>query len=242
VSGGRGKRVAIVQSNYIPWKGYFDLIASVDEFVLLDDAQYTRRDWRNRNLIKCSSGAQWLTIPVQVKGNYSARIRDIVVSDPRWTEHHWRTLVHEYSRAAHFGDLRATVESWYAAVRAMPRLSHINAFLLRSICDLLGIGTPLRASEEFDLSGERNARLISICAQAGADVYVSGPAAQTYLDEDEFRRAGISVEWMDYSGYPEYEQLHPPFDHRVSILDLLFNTGASAPNYMKFPRLAARDA
>ena len=73
------KRVAILQSNYIPWKGYFDLIAHVDEFILYDDMQYTRRDWRNRNLIKTPQGTQWLTVPVQVKGKYHQRIRDTLI-------------------------------------------------------------------------------------------------------------------------------------------------------------------
>ena len=83
------KKVAIVQSNYIPWKGYFDLINLVDEFILFDDMQYTRRDWRNRNLIKTSDGPKWLTIPVAVKGNYFQKIKDTTISDPVWARKHW---------------------------------------------------------------------------------------------------------------------------------------------------------
>src|SRR5262245_54505314 len=91
--GQRGKRVAIVQSSYIPWKGYFDLINSVDEFILFDDAQYTRRDWRNRNLIKTGNGLAWLTIPLRSKGNYLAPIKCLTVSDPKWGHSHWRSLI-----------------------------------------------------------------------------------------------------------------------------------------------------
>ncbi|MDX2231897.1 MAG: WbqC family protein [Leptolyngbyaceae cyanobacterium bins.349] len=88
-----GKKVAIVQSNYIPWKGYFDLINSVDEFILYDDMQYTRRDWRNRNQIKTASGLMWLTIPVQVKGKYYQKIRETQISDPTWAQEHWRSIL-----------------------------------------------------------------------------------------------------------------------------------------------------
>ena len=96
------KRVAIVQSNYIPWRGYFDLINSVDEFILYDDAQYTKRDWRNRNVIKSSNGLVWLTIPVQVKGKYFQKIRQAVVADEKWSLDHWNVIIHNYSKARYF--------------------------------------------------------------------------------------------------------------------------------------------
>ena len=81
------KKVAILQSNYIPWKGYFDMIASVDEFILYDDMQYTRRDWRNRNQIKTAQGLKWLTIPVCVKGKYYQKIRDTEIAKSNWAIH-----------------------------------------------------------------------------------------------------------------------------------------------------------
>jgi hypothetical protein len=228
-----GKRVAIVQSNYIPWKGYFDLIASVDEFILYDDAQYTRRDWRNRNLIKTPSGPHWLTIAVEVKGKYHQRVRDVAVSDPAWARTHWRTLTHHYARAAKFGELKTTVEGWYDGAAGLPRLSEINEHFLRAICATLDIGTRMTRSSDYDLPEGRTERLVGLCVQAGAKTYLSGPAAREYLDETLFSDAGIAVEWMDYSGYPEYPQLHPPFEHGVSILDLLFNVGGAARRYMK---------
>ena len=106
------KRIAIVQSSYIPWKGYFDLIAAVDEFVLLDDVQYTKRDWRNRNRIKSSSGPVWLTIPVVVSGRFEQRVCDVLVSDGRWNEKHWRSIRASYARAPYF---RASLSSLKAS-------------------------------------------------------------------------------------------------------------------------------
>ena len=227
-----GRRVAIVQSNYIPWKGYFDLIASVDEFVLYDDVQYTRRDWRNRNQIKTAQGLVWLTIPVEVAGRYHQRIDEVVVDDDAWVERHWQTIAHQYAAAHAADDCLDTLEALY---RDSPRrqLSEINEHFLTGICSLLGITTPLRRSSDFERSGDRSQRLLRICQQLDASVYVSGPSARGYLDEALFREAGVAVEWADYSGYPEYRQLHPPFRHEVSIVDLLLNEGRRAPAFMK---------
>lgn len=230
---GGGKRVAIVQSNYIPWKGYFDMIAACDEFILLDDVQYTRRDWRNRNRIKTPGGVQWITIAVEVKGKYHQRIRDVAVSEADWAGKHWRLLAQNYGKAPYFRDLAADIERWYDAAAAMTLLTDINEHFLRRICGALGITTPIKRSSEFALEEGKTERLLSLCTQAGAASYLSGPAAKDYLDAELFTAAGVSVEWMSYDGYPEYQQLFPPFEHGVTVLDLLLNAGASAPRFMK---------
>ena len=101
------KKLAIVQSNYIPWKGYFDMINMVDEFILYDDCQFTKRDWRNRNKIKTPNGSQWLTIPVDVKGKYQQKIKDTVVSDPEWSKKHWTAITHNYCKASFFDNFKS---------------------------------------------------------------------------------------------------------------------------------------
>jgi hypothetical protein len=226
------KRIAISQSNYIPWKGYFDLIRRVDEFVLYDDVQFTRRDWRNRNKIKTAAGERWLTIPVRVTGRYHQTVRETEVSDPAWARTHWRSLEHAYGRARHFRTYGEPFRELYRDPPG-PSLSAVNRACLQAACDLLGIRTALTDSGRYRLEGDRNERLISVCRQAGATEYWSGPAAKCYLDEAAFAAAGVAVRWMDYDGYPEYEQLHPPFTHAVSVLDLLFNQGPDSPRYMK---------
>ena len=229
------RRVAIVQSNYIPWKGYFDLIAHADEFVLYDDVQYTRRDWRNRNQIKTRQGLAWLTIPVAVSGRYHQRINEVAVEDETWAERHWRTIVHQYSGAAAAAECLGSLESLYLNAPRQ-RLSEINEHFLKGISALLGIDTPIRRSSEFLLDGDRSGRLLNICRQLEATIYLSGPSARDYLDETLFNDAGVAVEWVDYSGYPEHRQLHPPFRHDVSIVDLLLNEGHEAPRFMKYVR------
>lgn len=226
------KTIAVVQSSYIPWKGYFDLINFADEFILYDDRQYTRRDWRNRNRVKTPQGTRWLTVPVEVRGRYHQRIDETRVSDPRWAETHWRTLVHCYSAAPHFARYRDVLEQTYRTLDD-PHLSAINRRLIEFVCELLGIETKLSYSTDYDAHGAQTERLVDLCRQAGATQYLTGPSARTYLDEALLEGAGISVRWMDYDGYPEYPQLYPPFEHAVTILDLLFHTGQDAPRYMK---------
>ena len=229
------KKVAIVQSNYIPWKGYFDLINLVDEFILFDDMQYTRRDWRNRNLIKTAAGPHWLTIPVAVKGNYLQKIKDTTVSDQRWARKHWKTIENNYSKARCFDQYRERFEDLYLSLEER-YLSRINYLFINTICEILGINTPISWSDDYVLVEGKTQRLISLCQQADATTYISGPAARNYLDENLFKDARIELQYVDYSSYPEYRQLTPPFEHRVSIIDLIFNEGPEATKFMKsFP-------
>jgi len=230
-SAASGKRIAIVQSSYIPWKGYFDLMNSVDEFVLFDDVQYTRRDWRNRNRIKTSGGPAWLSIPVSSKGQYDAPIKEIRVDDGTWAARHWRTIRANYARASHFRSYAAVIEQMYCQC-AETHLSGINRRCLAAICELLGIRTKLSWSWEYNIIDGKTERLVSICRQAGAAVYLSGPSAAAYLDARHFENAGIELVYFDYAGYPPYRQLFPPFDHHVSVLDLILNEGPDARRFM----------
>ena len=226
------KKVAIVQSNYIPWKGYFDLINLVDEFILYDDMQYTRRDWRNRNVIKTSAGLKWLTIPVAVKGNFFQKIQDTTISDHGWAKKHWQSIVHSYSKAKHFQTYRETFEALYLS-KDEQFLSLINYRFLTAICQILGIDTRISWSHDYVAAGVKTERLLDLCKQAGAGVYISGPSARAYLNEELFAREQIELQYIDYSGYPEYGQLFPPFAHQVSVIDLIFNEGPEATKYMK---------
>ena len=227
----RPKTVAISQSNYIPWKGYFDLINQADEFVLLDEVQYTRRDWRNRNQIKTPQGLHWVSIPVEVKGKFDVAISEVTVADINWASQHWKTLTHSYGKAPFFIEVREWLEPLYMNMPS--RLSEINQRLILAINLYLGITTTLHWSSDFSTPQDKSLRLLTICKALNASTYLSGPAAQDYLDVREFEESGISIQWMDYTGYPEYPQLYPPFTHNVSILDLIFNCGKGSVAYMK---------
>lgn len=227
------KKVAILQSNYIPWKGYFDMIAAVDEFILYDDMQYTRRDWRNRNQIKTPQGVQWLTVPVLVKGKYHQKIRETQIDGRSWAEAHWKALSQNYRRAAHFAEIAEWLEPLYRD-ESYETISHLNRRFIEAICAYLGVRTVISNSWDYSVIDGKTERLADLCAQAGATEYISGPAAKDYIDEKVFDDVGIKVNWFSYTGYPEYPQLWSEFVHGVSIVDLLFNCGKEACNYMRF--------
>lgn len=229
------KKVAILQSNYIPWKGYFDLVSYVDEFIIYDDMQYTKRDWRNRNQIKTPSGLQWLTVPVLVRGNYHQKIRDAKIEPGKWRSDHWKAFEQNYRRASHFGEIECLLRPEYER-EDEDHLSGLNRRLIEVVCAYLGIGTRLTDSSDYELVEGKSERLAELCLQAQADCYVSGPAAKTYIDVAEFEKRGIEVEWFDYGGYREYPQLWGDFVHTVSIVDLLFNCGPTSVDYLKFAR------
>ncbi len=226
-----GKTLALIQSSYIPWKGYFDLINRADEFILFDDAQYTRRDWRNRNQIKTKDGLAWLTIPVHSKGKFLAAIKDITVSDPHWNVRHWKTITASYRRARYFECYAERFRQLYLD-SLETSLSQINYRFIKVICEILGITTKLSWSMDFELAPGKTERIVDLCRQTSATTYLSGPSARAYLDEDRFRAVGVELLFFDYSSYPQYSQLFPPFVHQVSVLDLIFNEGPNATWYM----------
>jgi len=194
--------------------------------------QYTRRDWRNRNKIKTAKGLQWLTIPVEVKGKYYQSINDTIVSDSTWSKKHWNTIKQNYSKANYFKNYKDVFEELYLTCNEK-HLSQINYKFIAAINDVLGINTNIRWSSDFNLVDSKTERLLGICKDCKATEYISGPSAQGYLDETLFQQENINVTWMDYSNYSEYTQLYEEFEHAVTVLDLIFNEGINATNYMK---------
>lgn len=227
------KRVAIVQSNYLPWKGYFDLIARSDAFVLLDTVQYTRRDWRNRNLIKTARGSSWISVPVESKGRYRQRIDEVRISSSTWARSHLDRIRAAYRDAPCYGEMKDWVEDLFLEEAARHEmLASLNQALLQSVCDRLGIETQLLRASELPDHSDPTQRLVGICRALGATHYLSGPSAAAYLDSTAFAEAGVELEWMRYPAYRSYEQVHPPFEHGVTILDLLLHVGDEALSYL----------
>ena len=223
-------RVAILQSSYIPWKGYFDIAHDVDEFIFLDNVQFTTRDWRSRNRIKTPNGLLWLTVPVGSDRN--RRICDVVIEDDSWQKKHWKTILHNYGKAPYFPQYRSFFEEIYLGTRWY-RLAHMNQEMIRRIAsEILQLPTRFTDSSAYDPEGAKLDLILDLARKSGATSYLSGPAARDYIEEDRFSVLGITLEYKDYSGYPEYPQEHPPFEHAVSLLDLLFNTGPEAPSYI----------
>ncbi|MBI4930548.1 MAG: WbqC family protein [Bacteroidetes bacterium] len=226
------KKVFICQSNYIPWKGYFDAINLADEFIIYDDMQFTKNDWRNRNQIKTSQGLQWLTIPVLISGKFGQKINETKIADQSWQIKHWRAIQFNYAKAKYFSAYKDFFFELYDVVKS-EYLSEVNYFFLSSLCKLLGITTKIRRSSEFNLIEGRNERLLDLCIQTGTTDYYSGPAAKNYIDESLFLESGIKLHYIDYTNYPAYTQQWGDFVHAVSVIDLIMNEGENASNYMK---------
>jgi hypothetical protein len=229
-----GKSIAILQSNYIPWKGYFDIIASVDEFLIFDDVQFTRRDWRNRNKIVLAGKVHWLTVPVRSKGSYNATIEAIEIADAAWAKKHWMTIRHAYSKAPFFAHYGPMLEGLYAKVASIDHLTKVNELLLRALADMLALPTLFLRSEDIPRSSASpTERLVEICLARGATEYVSGPAARDYIVTEHFRAAGVTLRYANYQGYPQYEQAMTPFDHAVSLIDTLMRCGPQTREHLK---------
>ena len=224
------KKVAILQSNYIPWKGYFDLINMVDEFIIYDSVQYTKNDWRNRNKIKTSQGVIWLTIPV--KHSLSQNISEIETLNNSWRKKHWSTISQSYAKSSFFKEYSEIFKELYLNSERT-NLNKINLEFIKAVNSILNIKTKISDSLDYEKKGDRVEKLVNICKQAGATEYISGPAAKSYIDLNLFESENIQVSWIDYSGYPSYNQTHGEFEHAVSILDLIFNEGENSKQFMK---------
>jgi hypothetical protein len=223
-------KVGIIQSNYIPWKGYFDFIDDVDLFVLFDDVQYTNRDWRNRNKIKTREGMSWLTVPVKNRhAVQTIQETEIDYSEP-WQENHLNKIKENYLKAPHYGTF---IQNFFDLIsKKYGSISELNISLIKWLMKELNINTPLIMSSELNPVGNKTDRLIDILKKVNANMYLSGPAASGYLEVEKFKKEGIGLEYKSYS-YTEYGQLFGVFEHGVTILDLIFNCGSDVRMYFK---------
>jgi hypothetical protein len=216
-------KVVILQSNYVPWKGYFDLIQEADFFVFYDCVKYTKNDWRNRNQIYPKSGKQWLTIPIAASA-VNQSIDEVKLTDLKWQEQHFKTLYFGYKKAPYFAQLEELLVD-YLQQKKWTMLSELNHYLIKTISQKMGIKTTFRNAREFDLTGNRVERLVNIVSALGGTAYISGLAAQDYLAGKEhlFSDTKIELRFKHYPVYPAYQQSTMPFEQYVSILDLIAN-------------------
>jgi len=225
--------VVILQPSYIPWRGYFDQIRRADVFVFYDDVQYDKHGWRNRNQIKTTQGKQWITIPVHSKGvTDGIDIKDVRIDwSKSWRKKHLNALTFAYSKAPFFESYQPWLESVYK--REDEFLADFTINTTVELTRMLGITDTrfLRSSELPNLRGDKTDRVIDVLERVGATHYICGPSASSYMEPEKFDEAGIPFEYMEYN-YPEYPQLHPPYDPFVTILDLLFMMGEDALSYI----------
>jgi hypothetical protein len=223
-------KVGIIQSNFLPWRGYFDFIRESDLFIIHDDLQYTKGDWRNRNKIKTVRGVEWITVPVHYHHTSQLIEETPIDYSTPWAQKMLNRIREAYQQASYFELYFSELEN--LLMKPATSISDLNLRLIKWICSHLEIDTPIKMSHEYHPQGAKTERLVGILQQVQATTYLSGPAAQAYLVPQLFEQAGIRLEYKQYN-YPEYEQLYPPFDSAVSVIDLLFMKGKESISYME---------
>ena len=227
------RKVAIIQSNFLPWKGYFDFIKKVDHFVFYDTCQYTKRDWRNRNKIKVSNGDPWISVSVNTKNKFDQKINETFITDPDWAKKIWNKIEYNYKKTPYFNFVKDEIFNECILKIEDQTISGINQKIIKYISkNLLDIETEFHDSSTFNLPEDRNLRLVNITKELDGTEYISGEAAKCYLDYALFEKENIKLSFMSYEGYESYPQIHGEFSHFVTILDLFFMTGPEAKNYL----------
>lgn len=226
-------KIAILQPNYIPWKGVFDLIDSVDFFVFYDDVQYTKKDWRNRNRIKTKNGDVWITVPVLTSGAQYQLIRDVKIDQSQdWQMKHFKTIENNYKKAPFFEEYKYILSEIYLN-RQWTSLSELNIFSTKLIAKALGINVNWFTSSELGYDGSKDGeRVVKLCKALKCDHFINGPSSKEFMNSQIFEKNNIILEYKEYN-YKTYNQLYKPFTHAVSILDVLFNCGPNSMEYIK---------
>lgn len=213
--------LAVLQPSYLPWLGYLEQMASVDHFVFLDDVQFDKNGWRNRNRILVHGAPHWLTVPVRPKS--STLLKDIsIVGDSRWAVKHLETIRHAYRRSPGTKELLVFLEAIFA--KNYERLCDLNVDLLRAIHTKCGFQSELHLNSQLQLGGERTERLVRLCEHFGVSEYLTGQAAREYLDERAFEAIGVTVQWHEFR-FPSYPQPSPTFVPFLSMVDAVCAIG-----------------
>lgn len=224
------RKVAMLQPNYIPWKGVFDIIQRVDVFVFYDDVQYTTRDWRNRNKIKTPQGDQWLTVPV-LQDREQLICEAQIDLTKNWQTKHYKAIESAYAKAPYYSDYRFLLEEIYLK-QEWKKISELDIFSTQLIAKTLGLQPQWAIASELKKSGSKDGeKIIEICKELDCNQMLNGPSSKAFMDEKKFQDNHIQLSYMEYS-YPEYSQMYPPFSHQVTVLDVLFHCGPEAKKYI----------
>jgi hypothetical protein len=217
------KKIAILQPSYLPWLGFFDQMAQADTFVFLDDIQYTRRDWRNRNRVSTKDEWNWITVPVLQKDKFQQSLLDTRVDNSvNWRHKHRQAIHHNYARSPYFDAYFPWFDSLYN--KEWDFLVDLCYETIRYPCEILNIKTPTLKSSELNAGGTKDGKILAICEKLDATHYLTGDKAKNYLSEEVFLKQNIVLEYHDYV-HPEYPQQFPGFVPYMSVVDVLFNLG-----------------
>jgi len=222
----KNKRIAIMQPGYLPWLGFFELMYNCDLFVFLDDVQYTKRDWRNRNRIRTYDGWQWLTVPVFNKNKRGQLIKDVQINNQvNWQKQHFNAFRVHYNKSRFFNSFIPELQNIYS--RRWKNLSGLNIELILLLAKILKILTPCIFSSQLNIKSKKSMRILEICKELNANELYDSKAASNFLNLSLFGKEDITVKFQNYV-HPVYDQVYKPFIPYMSTIDLLFNYGEEA--------------
>jgi len=215
-------KTVVLQSNYLPWRGYFSLIKQADVFCFYDEVQYTKNDWRNRNKIYTKNGESWISIPIHKKA-VKKKISEVHIDDHKWKNLHYKSISQGYKKAPHFKQLEFLLDFIFID-NDWNGLSNLNQSSIIKIADYLGLNTTFENSIEYELIEGKVPRLLNLLKQLNCKTYISGPTGKDYLVDhiDDFNSENIKIEYIQYPNKP-YKQLKEPFANYISIVDLIAN-------------------
>ncbi len=220
--------ISIHQPQYWPWLGYFDKIDKSDVFILLDNVQFKKNEWQNRNRIRSATGWQWLTVPVM--HNFGQKISEVKINNrTNWRQKHFKSIVLNYSRAPFLDDFMDLLNSLYT--QQWEYLVQLNIEIILKVVEILGINTKIVRASDYMVSGSSTQRLVNLCKLFGADTYLSGASGPEYMDMSLFKENNINVIVQDYK-HPVYVQVSGKakegFVPCMSVIDLLLNCGSKS--------------
>jgi len=219
--------LSVHQPQYLPWIGYFHKIDQSDIFVFLDNVQYKKREFQNRNKIKTPDGWTWLTVPLLTKGRYKQLIKETQIDNlQNWQTKHWKSIQRCYNQAPFFQDYCNFFEEEVYA-KEWKLLAKLNIHIVKFLMSCLEIETPCFLESELDINVHSTERIIELCKRLKADVYLSGVGGKVYINEERFGDEGIELRYQ-YFVHPVYSQLYGDFQPYMSVIDLLFNHGAKS--------------
>lgn len=215
--------VTIHQPEHIPWLGYFDKMKKADLYVILDNVQFTKNNFQNRNKIYCPTNEwTWLTAPVKIEGHISSLISEIPLGED-WNKKYWSKLENSYRHHPYYS---LYIEEIRSIVFSDPKkILTLNLLFIEFFRRHLNIKTPLVRASELKATGKRSELLANICSEVKATAYLSGPSGRDYLDMSFFQNKNIEVIFHSYKPAPYPSQKFIPY---LSTLDLLFNVGPNA--------------
>tara|TARA_B100001167_G_scaffold176774_1_gene130768 strand:- start:187 stop:888 length:702 start_codon:yes stop_codon:yes gene_type:complete len=214
--------IAIHQPEYLPWLGFFKKMMNSELFVLLDDVQFEKKSWQNRNRIRTKNGTVFLSVPIHA--HLDSKLNDVKIDNTKnWADKHKKSILFNYTNTPYFDEYSNAIELIFE--KKFEFLIELNYEIIKFVMKELEIKSKIIFSSKLKIPQKGSDKVLNICKAVDADYYITGTAwAKKYLKIEDFKKSNISVEFQELQ-HPIYKQIHKEFIPKMSIIDLLFNEG-----------------